>query len=103
MREPMQPLVMVDDVIRFQENVIVRRLLDEGGIDLNQMQTWFDVPQKDWEQFYQLIGYSLSGFHELSKVSDRTAQRATIRARQQFGPEVGGCRDSGCPIHTKEL
>ena len=32
--------------------------------------------QEDWEQFYQLIGYSLSGYMELNLVGDRSYQKA---------------------------
>lgn len=77
---PIQPLVFVgsDDnrVLRFRENKIVRTLLDhcrelpeEYRMDLN------DIACKDFEdwercQFAQLIGYSVSGYSELSYVSD---------------------------------
>lgn len=70
-KHPIQPLGMVGDVLRFKENKIVRRLLDEGGIDMNQIATW-DVPREDREQFAQLIGYSHSGFGDLSYASDET-------------------------------
>ncbi|MFA5937456.1 MAG: hypothetical protein WC822_06300 [Candidatus Paceibacterota bacterium] len=51
--------------IRFRENKIVRYLLDAGGLDLNKLAI---VPftKVDWAQFYQLIGYSVSGYCDLS-------------------------------------
>lgn len=70
MKHPIQPLG--DDgkgVIRFKPNKIVQHLLDHGGIDMNQL-ALIDFPQEDREQFAQLIGYSLSGFSELSYVSN---------------------------------
>jgi len=67
MKHPIQPLI--DG--RFKKNVIVDRILEEGGIDLNQIALW-DVSQDDRIQFAQLIGYSLSGFGTLSYVDDET-------------------------------
>lgn len=83
---PMQHVVRVGNVIRFRENEIVRYLLDHGGIDLNHlggMPGRFSLA--DWEQFYQLIGYSVSGYGDLAHtgnvswhsvaVADRRAER----------------------------
>lgn len=70
MRHPMQPIG--DDgtgVIRFKGNAIVRYLLDEGPFDMNHLARqgarglW---PDGDYAQFTQLIGYSVSGWGELS-------------------------------------
>jgi len=97
----MQPFIKdPQGTVRFKENAIVRLLLDEAqprGFGLNQL-AMHDFTQADWEQFYQLIGYSLSGYHELSHVSDASAKAASRSARKAF-PGVGGCRDSGCEIH----
>ena len=68
---PIQPIV--DH--RFVENKIVSRLLDEGGIDMNDIACW-DIPQQDRIQFAQLIGYSVSGFGSLSYVDDETYDAA---------------------------
>lgn len=83
---PMQPVVWDGrGVIRFQENPIVRYLLAEAsakGLDLNFLhrqsitQGW---KKADWEQFAQLIGYSLSGFSELSYVRNQTYSKACRR------------------------
>ena len=75
-KHPVQPLYWDEHGIRrFKENAIVRFLLDAGPFDMNQlaMMPWSD---EDREQFAQLIGYSLSGFGELSYVSDETYKRA---------------------------
>lgn len=40
-----------------------------------------DHPQADVEQFYQLIGYSVGGYCELSLVSDESADAAVEAAR----------------------
>ena len=79
--KPIQPLELDDhETLRFIPNKIVQYILDNGGIDLNQIafkaQTGDGFSQEDQEQFAQLIGYSLSGFGSLSYVSDETYESA---------------------------
>ena len=109
---PMQPVALDDrDVLRFRQNTLVRALLDrdtqrgriypefparsDGGLNWIAMQ---DFSQEDQEQFAQLIGYSISGYHELSYVSDASAAEASALAHA-INPKAGGCRDAGCPFH----
>ena len=81
---PIQPLVWDKDTIRFKRNAIVRFLLDNNGsFDLNAL--WrmlgsdtFSI--EDMEQFYQLIGYSVSGFEEISDFRDETKDKANSLA-----------------------
>lgn len=76
MKHPIQPLDLDEHgTLRFKANAIVRHLLDNGGIDLNAI-AMMEFSQEDREQFAQLIGYSLSGFGELSYVSDETYSAA---------------------------
>lgn len=77
-KHPMQRIVRAKDgVIRFQSNAIVRYLLDSGPFDLNHLATLGDLfDRDDWEQFAQLIGYSVSGAAELDYVSDETCEIA---------------------------
>jgi len=76
MKHPIQPLEKdANGVLRFKENKIVGYILDNGGIDLNQI-ACVDFNVEDREQFAQLIGYSLSGFGELSYVTDETYNTA---------------------------
>lgn len=74
--KPMQPLELVDGVMRFKANTIVGWLLDRARsgrkTDLNDIARE-DFPQDDWEQFAQLIGYSVDGYCDLSYVSEETA------------------------------
>lgn len=70
-RFPLQPIERKDGELRFRENRIVRFLLDNSIFDLNTLAT-MGFPNEDWEQFAQLTGYSVSGFGELSYVSDET-------------------------------
>jgi hypothetical protein len=68
---PIQPLEVIAGVLRFKPNSIVQFLLDQGPYDLNYIAAQ-DWPREDREQLSQLIGYSLSGFADLSHVSDQT-------------------------------
>lgn len=90
-RPPMQPIVIDDQgVVRFQQNVLVRRLLDEGrkhGLDLNWL-ALVDAPRSDHEQFAQLIGYSVSGFGDLPYVRPETIERADALAERLRPDEI---------------
>lgn len=75
-KHPIQPLVTDDNgVIRFKGNAIVRHLLDNGGIDLNQIAI-LDFSREDREQFAQLIGYSHSGASGLGYMSHEVIEVA---------------------------
>ena len=76
MKMPIQPIKQDENgVLRFVENSIVRRLLDDGQFEMNQIAAW-DATNEEREQFAQLIGYSVSGFGDLSYVSDETYSAA---------------------------
>lgn len=62
---------------RFQMNPIVRYLLDNGPFDMNSLAR-LPFDDDDRAHFAQLIGYSLSGWGELSYVSDAYYKRATL-------------------------
>lgn len=67
---PMQPLIRDEHgTVRFKANKIVRALMDQGPMDLNAIAA-SNYPQEDRVQLAQLIGYSLSGFGELSYVEE---------------------------------
>lgn len=73
---PIQPLITAPDgVIRFKENLIVDFLLKTSRYDLNRLAV-MDFSNEDWEQFAQLIGYSLSGWSTLNYVSDKSYKLA---------------------------
>lgn len=77
---PIQPLSVDDNgVLRFKSNAIVRFLLDAGPFNMNTL-ALMDFSREDREQFAQLIGYSLSGFGELSYVRSKTYKRAAEAA-----------------------
>ena len=76
MRHPIQPVYKTSTgVARFKENKIVGLLLSAGPFDLNQL-ALMNFEDEDHEQFAQLIGYSVSGFGELSYASDDTVEAA---------------------------
>ena len=76
MKHPIQQIFKDSHgTLRFRENKIVQYLLDNGGIDLNRLGVT-DFDNDDREQFAQLIGYSLSGFADLSYVTDETYEAA---------------------------
>lgn len=80
MKHPIQPLEKdADGKIRFKKNSIVDFLSKNRLNELSEM----DFPQEDWEQLAQLIGYSLTGFSELSYVSDETYYTAVIMATHE--------------------
>lgn len=77
MNHPIQPIEKDDHgTLRFKRNKIVD-FLAEGR--LNELAA-MDFPQEDWEQLAQLIGYSLSGFGDLSYVKDATYNAAEAMA-----------------------
>ena len=92
MKHSIQPVRKdTDEVLRFEENPIVRYLLDAGPFDLNQLAITPGFDREDWEHFAQLIGYSLYGWFELDYVSDTTAEVANARASGRS--EEQGLRD----------
>jgi hypothetical protein len=75
-KTPMQPIITDSDgTKRFLENKIVSYLLDNGKIDMNALAR-IPFPAEDRMQFAQLIGYSVTGYGELSYVSDASYKRA---------------------------
>jgi hypothetical protein len=77
---PVQPLYADENgTTRFKHNRIVAFLLDAGPFDMNQLAV-MEFSREDREQFAQLIGYSLSGFGELSYVRNKTYKRASESA-----------------------
>lgn len=68
--QPNQPTYTDEHgVLRFQHNAIVRFLLDAGAFDMNRL-SMMPFSDEDRAQFAQLIGYSVSGWGDLSYVSD---------------------------------
>lgn len=82
-KHPIQPLVVnPDGVTRFKENAIVRYLLDNSSITLNHIAAR-GFTDEDRQQFAQLIGYSLSGYSDLSYVTDEAYTAAELQSIAQ--------------------
>lgn len=83
-KHPIQPLALDQHgVLRFKANKIIRKLIDDKIINLNDIALMDDVDQDDHNQFAQLIGYSLSGYGSLSYSDDYTYE--TARAMYDAG------------------
>lgn len=86
-KHPMQPIIWKNNIIRFKENKLVRMLLEHSsktGLDLNTLteKTYYKPSYKeDWNQFAQLIGYSVSGFSELNYANKNIIYEADKRAQ----------------------
>lgn len=87
---PMQPVVIDEQgTARFKANAIVRFLIDWAtprGIDMNAL-ALMPFNQEDREQFAQLIGYSVSGFGDLSYASARLVNEADSQAEMLLDAE----------------
>jgi len=82
-KHPVQPLILDEHkVLRFKKTRIVEFLLDAGPHNMNSL-ALMDFTREDREQFAQLIGYSLSGFGDLSYVRDVTYDRASRQPRHR--------------------
>lgn len=75
---PFQPIYAEEEsgVERFKPNKIVEWLCDNfpGGMNAVVVGCHEIATPEDWEQFYMLIGYSVSGFSGLSRVRDETVE-----------------------------
>lgn len=83
MSHPMQDMFKDDDGrIRFKPNNIVRtmlNLLESKGLGMNNL-CMMEFPQEDWEQFFQIIGYSVSAYGGLSMISKKSGHKADKKA-----------------------
>ena len=74
---PMQPIHFdPNGTARFVENRIVRWLLDAGPFDMNQIMCLPGISIEEFVQFAQLIGYSVSGFGDLSYIPPEIVEEA---------------------------
>ena len=87
-KQPTQPIVWAKDgIIRFKENPLVRTVLDAATdgrrMSMNDL-ALMEFSREDREQFAQLIGYSVSGFGELSYCRPRVVAEADAIADRMF-------------------
>ena len=85
MPHPMQPIGLDQlGVARFKENAIVTWLYKEldkatGSMSLNRIAYYFlndHFSQEDYEQFNQLIGYSVQGYCDISSIRNKVKDAA---------------------------
>lgn len=73
MKHPIQPIeIDANGTPRFKKNSIVEFLLDNGPFDMNDIARG-NFSKEDRQQFAQLIGYSLSGYSDLTHYVDDAA------------------------------
>jgi hypothetical protein len=90
MDHPMQQIETDEQGIkRFRRNKIVEYLLDNGGLDMNAI-ACVSFDNEDRRQFAQLIGYSISGYSDLSYVDD--ASYATVMSVVENGMDEKDAR-----------
>jgi hypothetical protein len=77
---PMQPVYRDENnVVRFKPNKILEYLFDIGALDLNKIAA-MSFPVEDRMQLAQLLGYSISGYSDLSYVTNGSANKAFEKA-----------------------
>lgn len=98
--QPMQSVILDNNgTARFKKNKIVEYLLDNGGIDLNQI-AMRNFSDEDRMQFAQLIGYSVSGYGDLSYVSDASYDEAHEVAETLLNPDQTSMKQNPFKITT---
>jgi hypothetical protein len=75
MKHPMQPIVFINSVARFQANEIIQWLFNNGKINLNDI-ALMNFSNEDRMQLDQLLGYSVSGFGDLEYADDEVVRLA---------------------------
>jgi hypothetical protein len=84
----MQPLIVdAHNVVRFKRNKIIDYLFCTGKLDLNALAA-LDFPAEDRMQIAQLLGYSVSGYGDLSYVTNKNLKEADEKA-DKLRKEIG--------------
>lgn len=98
MKHPMQPLVAKNETLRFKQNAIINYLFESGKMDLNAIACMpFDA--EDRMQLAQLLGYSLSGYGDLSFVTNESYETA----RTMYDEGITDTRDARIATLEMEL
>jgi hypothetical protein len=66
-------------VVRFRGNAVVEWLFKNGRIDLNTIPC-HSLPSKDVAEFWQMLGYSVSGYGDLDFIDRMTVEQADKEA-----------------------
>ena len=102
---PMQPIELDPDdgTPRFKLNPIVVWLLDAGPFDMNQLAILPNISKEERSQFAQLIGYSVSGYGELSYAVDvHEADEIADQLVSEVKPAPDVMAQVACPGPVKE-
>lgn len=86
-KHPIQPIELVDGVIRFKANKIINWLFESGKLDLNEIAV-MDFPKEDRQQLAQLLGYSICGYADLSYVNNKAWNRFMQKRGEEYDREV---------------
>jgi hypothetical protein len=90
-KHPMQKIVIASDgAIRFASNKIVETLLEKWPGGLNDLAVRFHKNREDYEQLTMLIGYSVSGFGDLS-----TSSRGRVRSADRAARRINDAKQKG--------
>ena len=83
---PRQPIhIDKRGVARFKANPLVRYLLNEGPFDMNHLALLPNISDEEQSQFAQLIGYSVSGFGDLSYALPEIVEEADLAVELIMG------------------
>lgn len=83
LKHPLQPVANDGNgVWRFKSNKIIEYLFDSGKLDLNEIAR-MRFTAEDKMQLAQLLGYSLSGYGDLSYVTDESYDAAHASLREE--------------------
>jgi len=90
-KHPMQPIEWSGSIIRFKQNNIIDWLHRCGKIDLNEIAALYynkkhGFTRDDMTQLNQLLGYSVSGFGDLSFVDKNVVRAADDIAAKMVKP-----------------
>ena len=82
MRQPMQRIVRDSEgTPRFHPNQIVRYLWGEAGVSWDELAK-MPFSTEDWNQFAQLLGYSVCGFGDLAYADPKVVAKADAIAEK---------------------
>jgi hypothetical protein len=105
---PIQPVITDQHgTYRFRANAVVTYLLDwasKRGCNLNDLAR-VRFNEDDTQQFAQLIGYSLSGYGELSYASDEVYESALLMVDGTLSEDKAriDCLEQELSVYKKEL
>lgn len=102
-QHPMQPIFTDGNgVRRFKPNAIISHLFEVGVINLNKL-AMLDFSNEDRQQFAQLLGYSVSGYSDLSYVDSYAYSRISSTTQDSTQEEQLKARIDYLENQIKEL